>query len=685
MKPLLVATCQLVLLGAMGAVCGCKPQGGGGQPLKLPAGVDLTCRTTGDGYEWEGSMPLAPGLGDMDVTVFDTGRALVELADEAGIVWDSFLAQNPQGGFSDDVYGHGAYLRDDVKLSKVSDSQVVVNDGGTLRLYTQVDKGVYESAEQDPTRLTFRSDGTAQIKIAPQVYEIFALTSLVSSASNDSPVQIISMICQEPACTSAHTTIASDPTGRIQSVTNELGYVKSYKYDNQNRLLSVTFPDKRVETFGYDTNGNFASVAYPPLTAGSPSPTRTFTYVGWKLTTAQGPGGSMAMPTATLTFADNGQLQSLEPTDHDTTTVTVQSDTPQTGYTTVTLTDRTHLAGTNPYVMIDDPCANVQDIDSMKYGVTIARDAHHQPTGESDPDDPSREEEQLENPSTARDRWGDVTGTIDDEVGEKFVMSPTDEDGLEGRDSSSFSGPDGAGTIVYAKDDPTITNLPSWAVDFASDESWTTTVVDDTGMKSTITTGAHHTYTNTGNASCPRQVIDTDKLTGLSATSCFSADGSKPLSFTDGYGETTTFVQTDDPQAGESLTIKLPNGEVVVENVDQEGRLLQSATMGFNDEEDIVRYANGMPQVDRFPGANVATSSGGGAGYQEANAVDPETLLDTSDEDEDGTQEVDEDDYAYYPEGVPREVDMNYSASGGVPVGEQSFSCPWWASKEACQ
>ncbi|HEX8792273.1 MAG TPA: RHS repeat domain-containing protein, partial [Polyangiaceae bacterium] len=656
MKLLLLATCQLVLIGAMGTVCGCKPPGGA--PVQPPPGVDLTCRTTGDGYAWEGSAPLETGLDDLDVTVFVTGRALVELAGEAGIVWDSFLAQNGHG-FADDVYGHGAYLRDDVKLTKVSDSQVVVNDGGTLRLYTLVDKGVYESAEQDSSRLTFRSDGTAQLKLAPQVYEIFAMTSLVSAASNNSPVQIVSAICPEPACTSAHTTIASDSTGRIQSVTDALGYARSYKYDG-GRLQSVTFPDERVETFGYDASGNLATIAYPPLTLGGPPPTRTYTYVGWKLATAQGPGGSMAMPSATFTFADSGQLTSLEPTDHDTTTVTVQSDAPQPGYTTMTLTDRTHLPGTNPVVMIDDACANVQDVDSMKYGQTIARDAHHQPTGVSDPDDPSKLEEQIENPDTARDRWGDIHGTIDDELGEKFVFSPSDEDGMEGRAPSSFSGPEGSGSIRYAKDDPTITNLPAWAVDLVSDETWTTSVVDDTGAKNTLVAGSRRTFADTGNASCPRQIIDTDKLTGLSETSCFSADGSKVLSFTDGYGERTTIEQTDNPQVGESVTVTLPNGEVVTEMFDPEGRLLQSATMGFNDDEVIVRYANGMPQVDRFPGVKV-TGSSGGTGYQRADLVDPETLLETSDEDEDGAQEVDEDDYAYYPEGIPREMDINFA------------------------
>jgi YD repeat-containing protein len=682
MNLLLVATFPLVVIGVVGAVCGCNPPGGGGSPVKLPPGVDLTCRTTGDGYDWEGSTPLDTGLDGMDVTVFDTGRALVELDDEAGLVWDSFLAQNGQG-FADGIYGHGAYLRDDVKLTKVNDTQVVVNDGGTLRLYTLVDQNVYESAEQDASRLTFRSDGTAQIKVAPRVYEIFALTSLGSATSGNSPVQIISALCPEPACSSAHTTITSDATGRIKSVRDNLGYVKSYAYDGQGRLQSVTYPDKRVETFGYDTNGNLATIAHTPLVSGGPPPTRTYAYAGWKLTTAQGPGGSMTTPTAKLTFADNGRLQSLEPTYHDTMTLTVESDAPQAGYTTLTLTDRTHLSATNPMVMIDDPCANVRGVDGMKYSQTITRDAQHRPTGVSDPDDPSKQEEQLENPATARDRWGDVNGAMLDELGEEFMVSPTDEDGREGRPPSKFSGPQGTGTIVYAKDDHTITMLPTWAVDLVADESWTTTVVDDTGAANTVTTGAHHTYADTGDSSCPRQIVDTDKLTGLSQTTCFSADGSKLLSSTDAYGQKTTVAQSDNPQVGETLTITPPNGEAETETFDQEGRPLQMGIAGFNDLHELAYYADGLLQADRFPGAVVQASSGGG--FQEVDVVDPETLLETSDADEDGTSDVDDDDCAYYPEGIAREVDVNYSGSGGVPTGEQNFSCPWWASMEACQ
>ena len=660
----------------------CKPSQGGGGGVHLPPGTDLACRTTGDGYEWEGSTPLETGLDDVGVTVFDTGRTEINLAEEAGLVWDSFLAQSGQG-FADDLYGHGAYSRSDVRLSKASDTQVVVNDGGTLRLYTLVDAGIYESAEQDESRLSFRNDGTAQIKMASQVYEVFALTSLVSAVGNGSPVQMLEAICSEPDCTSAHTTLASDSDGRIRSITDELGYVTSYGYDGNGRLQSITFPDGRVETIGYDSNGNLASIAYPPLMPGGSAPTRTFVYDGWKLATAKGPGGAIATPQAVFSFADSGQLESLEPTNHDKTTLAYQSDTPQKGYTTVTLTDRTHIAGQNPVVMVDDPCALAKALDGMKYEADVTRDAHHQPVGVTDPEDPSKEQVQVENPTTARDRWGHVNGSIDDELGEKFVFTSSDEDGREGRAPSSFSGPEGTGRVVYAKDDPSAMDLPSWAQDLVSDVSFAAIVTDDTGAKNTTTIGAHHTYTNTKDSACPRQIVDTDKLTGVGQTSCLSADGSKLLSVTDGYGLKTTYVQTHDAKRGESLIVNRPNGDVETETTDPEGRLLREATMGFNDEEDIAYYGNGMPQADRFPGANVASQ--GGAGFQEAFAIDPDTLLATSDSDEDGIQAVDDENYAYYPEGLPKERDLNYSRGGGVPVGEQDFSCPWWASTEACQ
>jgi hypothetical protein len=105
--------------------------------------------------------------------------------------------------------------------------------------------------------------------------------------------------------------------------------------------------------------------------------------------------------------------------------------------------------------------------------------------------------------------------------------------------------------------------------------------------------------------------------------------------------------------------------------------------MGFNNEADVAYYANGLPQANRFPGANIAGQ--GGSGFTELHTVDPATLLQSSDSNEDGTQPVDDSDYAYYPEGEMSERDLNYSSGSGVPVGEQNLSCPWWTTMGACQ
>jgi YD repeat-containing protein len=684
LQALIVASGAALAAGVV-AVTSCLPHSGGGNPgqFQPPPGFDLSCRTTGDGYPWEGATHLETGLSDVDVTVFDTGRAEVDLAEGAGLVWDSFLAQNPQGGFADGLYGRGAYLREDVRLTKSGATDAILNDGGTLVKYTLVDKNVYAPVTEDGTRLKFNDDGTAQIKVGPQLYETFAKTS-VPPVSGSDPVLVIAELCSEPDCSGAHTTIVTDDSGRIKTVTDKLGYSKSYGYDGNGRLQSVTFADRRTQTFGYDDNGNLATVSYPALMKGAPQPTRTYVYDGWKLTTAQGPGNGTTMPKATFAFADDGQLQSLEPIDHDTTTIAYQADTPKSGYTTVTLTDRTHIAGKSAIVMVDDPCALAQVVDSMKYTVNLGRDGKHQLTSVSDPDNPMKNETQLEDPMNGRDSWGDVRGTIDDELGEKFELSPTDEDGREGRPASSFSGPDGSGTILYAKDDPNVNDLPAWAVDLPSDETWTTNADDDSGKMNTVTLGARHTYKNTGDSSCPRQIVDTDKLSGMTETTCMSADGAKLLSVTDGFGLKTSYDQTDDPTMGETLVLTPPSGEKETVKMDPAGRLLQTSTAGFNDEEDDAYYDNGMLQARHIPGANTA-AGGGTPGFQEDDAIDPETLLETDESDEDGDNPVDDESYAYYPEGVLRETDLNYSNGGNVPVGQQSFSCPWWASGNACQ
>lgn len=681
-----LAAAASAMLAWAGLAVSCKPSGGAGGAFQGPAGMDLGCRTTGDGYAWEGSSGIETGLADVDVTVFDTGRVEVELSVQAGLVWDSFLAHDPSGGFADAVYGHGVFLRADQRLSRTSDTEVVLNKGGTLVKYTLVENGVYAPVDDDGSRLTFGDDGAGRLKLGPQQYEILEPSSLPPVAGNY-PVLVAASICGEPDCSGAHTTIATDETGRVRSITDPLGYVTRYDYDDQGRLQTVTFPDGRSDVLGYDGAGNLASVAYPPLTGGAPRPTRTYDYDGWKLTTARGPGGGGTVPQATFSIDDDGKLESLEPTDHDTTNISYQADTPSAGYTTVTFTDRTHLAGQNPIILVDDACALTQVTDDMKYTVNIARDAKHRVEAVSDPDDPSRDEAQLESPDTARDAWGNVHGTIDDELGGGYVFSPTDEDGLEGRPASSFSGPGGSGTIVYAKDDPDVTDLPSWAIDLPSDETWTTSVVDDQGQKNTLTAGAHHTYTNTTDPACPRRIVDTDKLTGLGQTTCINADGSKVLSVTDGYGLTTRFDQKDDPVQGETLETALPDGVRVVALSDPVGRPLQTKTVGYGDEEDDVYYGDGILQARRFPGANVTASagSGSGAGFQQSVSVDPQSLLPTGDADEDGTSPVEGAAYGYYAEGIQKEIDVDYSNAGGAPAGVQSFICPWWAPTEACQ
>jgi YD repeat-containing protein len=434
-----------------------------------------------------------------------------------------------------------------------------------------------------------------------------------------------------------------------------------------------------VETFGYDAAGNLSTVGYPPLVKGGPSPTRTIAYDGWKITAVRDPGGPMGGPQAKLVFDDAGKLTSLEPKEHDTKTLTYEPDQPQKGSMRVTLTDRTHLAGQNPLVKVDDGCALVQTIDSQKFVTTYVRDARHQLVSMTDPKDPAKSVMKVSDPMNARDRWGGLQGKVDDELGEEYVLAPTDEDGREGRAPSSFTAPDGKGTIVYAKDDPTATNLPSWASDLPSDESWTTTVADDSGGQNMLVLGKHHTYANTNDPACPRQIVDTDKVTGLATTSCLSGDGSKVLSFTDGYGLVIKLVETDDPVKGQTQTFTEPDGEQEVEARDAEGRLLTAKTMGFGDEEDIAYYDNGMRRDDAFPMANVQGA------FHESESVDPNMLLDTGDDLDDGNTQVEGTAYTYYPEGVPKETDEDYASANGTPVGQQTFDCPWWAPGDACK
>jgi YD repeat-containing protein len=48
-----------------------------------------------------------------------------------------------------------------------------------------------------------------------------------------------------------------DGFNRVQTITNELGYMVSLSYDSANRLTNIAYPDGTARTFTYgDLNGN---------------------------------------------------------------------------------------------------------------------------------------------------------------------------------------------------------------------------------------------------------------------------------------------------------------------------------------------------------------------------------------------------------------------------------------------
>jgi RHS repeat-associated protein len=59
------------------------------------------------------------------------------------------------------------------------------------------------------------------------------------------------------------TTLAYNPNGYLQSITNPLGQVKRFSYDSVGRITQETLPDTRVIGYSYDINGNLASVTPP--------------------------------------------------------------------------------------------------------------------------------------------------------------------------------------------------------------------------------------------------------------------------------------------------------------------------------------------------------------------------------------------------------------------------------------
>lgn len=65
--------------------------------------------------------------------------------------------------------------------------------------------------------------------------------------------------------------VSSSWKGRVYSITDELGRVTKFDYDNFDRLTSWTFPEGNKRTYQYDARGNLTSVRQTSKTPGNPS------------------------------------------------------------------------------------------------------------------------------------------------------------------------------------------------------------------------------------------------------------------------------------------------------------------------------------------------------------------------------------------------------------------------------
>jgi hypothetical protein len=226
-----------------------------------------------------------------------------------------------------------------------------------------------------------------------------------------------------------------------------------------------------------------------------------------------------------------------------------------------------------------------------------------------------------------------------------------------------------------------VPGLPAWASDQPFSELTTSVIKDHNGTPTTVVTGKEYAYTESPGMPCARQIVETDALTGLSETTCLDAGGSRLVSSTDGFGLTTQFKQVDDPMKGQQLTITAPDN-ITVRYItsDPLGRTLQTMTKtkGYNDATNYIYYDNGYLKTIQYPGASVGAGGGGMGGVQQTASLDPGSLLEQSDEEDDQNQPVEQEQLTWDPNGVFSGANVDYASANGVTSGEQIVSCPFY-------